>query len=155
MLILDLNFLIEPVPAFQKMCTPSKQFWHILPKGIWSLSPKDVRNPAQQQPSWNMHPSQHQKAINMHPSQHQKAINGFQGYFCKWFNTPPHVQSGKQQWYAHMCVKVYRTYAYILLGSISAVYFICAIILAHTHIHAFIWMKKTNGNMHNAFSWPL
>ena len=55
---------------------------------------------------------------------------------------PPHVQSGKQQWYAHMCVKVYRTYPYyiILLGSIAVVYFIGAIILAHTHIHAFTWM---------------
>ena len=57
----------------------------------------------------------------------------------------------------HMCVKVYRTYAYyiILLGSIAVVYFIGAIILAHTHIHAFICLVKTNGHMHNAYSWPL
>ena len=41
-----------------------------------------------------------------------------------------------------MCVKVYCTYAYILLGSISTVYFICAIIPAHTYTHALIWMKK-------------
>ena len=69
-----------------------------------------------------------------------------------------HVQKEKKQWYAHMCVQVYHTYAYILLGSISAVYFICAIILAHTHMQVFIiiWMKKTNGNMHlYAFSWPV
>ena len=58
-----------------------------------------------------------------------------------------------------MCVKVYnyRTYAYyiMLLGSIAVVYFIGAIILAHTHIHAFICLVKTNGHMHNAYSWPL
>ena len=56
-----------------------------------------------------------------------------------------------------MCVKVYRTYAnyIIMLGSIAVVYFIGAIILAHTHIHAFICLGKTNGRMHNAYSWPL
>ena len=56
-----------------------------------------------------------------------------------------------------MGVKVYRTYAYniILLGSFAVVYFIGAIILAHTHIHAFICLVKTNGHMHNAYSWPL
>ena len=53
-----------------------------------------------------------------------------------------------------MCVKVYRTYPYyiILLGSIAVVYFIGAIILAHTHIYAFICLVKTNinGRVHNA-----
>ena len=80
------------------MCMSSKPFWDILPKTIWSLSPqKNAWKPAQQQPYRNMHPSQYQKALNMYPSQCQKAINVCQGYFCKWFNIPPHNEMYNKQ----------------------------------------------------------
>ena len=144
MLILDLNFLIEPVPAFQKMCTPSKQIWHILPKGIWSLSPKEVRNSAQLQPSWSIHPGQHQKAINLYSSKPAPESNKwFSSFFLKMVQYPPPMYNKENSNDLHMCVKVYRTYAYniILLGSIAVVYFIGAIILAHTH--RFIAVAKT------------
>ena len=119
-----------------------------------AFPPKIIRKPTQQERSWNSHPSQHQKAsaLNMYPSQYQKAINVCQGYFCKWFNIPPHnnMYNKESSNDMHTCmlkfialIHVYCWVQYLLFIS-----FVQSSSLAL--VYACIWMKYNN-----AFPWPL
>jgi len=71
-----------------------------------------------------------------------KSNKCFSRLFLSTFQYPPHndMYNKENSNDMHTCVKVYCTYAYniTLLGSIAVVDLIGALILAHTHIHAFI-----------------